>query len=177
MKASEIITVIVKRFVTSKNVKLDLKSRICFSTVIKTERKAYVFIKKGFHAKRNTTLHAIGGTIEIGENVFLNENVKIVAHSKISIGSNVTIGPNVVIYDHDHDVKGKNGFVTSPIVIADNVWIGANAIILKGVSIGRGAVVAAGTIVTKDVPENHIVKQKLSLDMMESIYKGDSNDC
>ncbi len=58
--------------------------------------------------------------------------------------------------DHDHDTV-NGGFVSAPIKIGDNVWIGANSVILKGVTIGNNAIIAAGSIVTKDVPANAIV--------------------
>ena len=77
----------------------------------------------------------------------------------IRIADGVTVGPNVCVYDHDHCIGGK-GFVSSEVIIGENVWIGAGAIILKGVHIGAGAVIAAGSTVTKDVPENTILIQK-----------------
>ena len=83
----------------------------------------------------------------------------MVALDNIHIGSNTLIGPGVLIFDHDHDFEKdknsgtKNGrhFVTKPIRIESDVWIGGNSVILKGVTIGKGAVIAAGSIVLKDV--------------------------
>ena len=83
----------------------------------------------------------------------------IVAHELISIGERTTVGPNVLIYDHDHAFGAKKmdsetKFITAPIEIGRNVWIGAGTIILKGVKIGDNAVIAAGSIVTKNVEKN-----------------------
>ena len=98
-----------------------------------------------------------GGNLQIGDYCFFNYNVSITCKEHIGIGSHVQIANNVVIIDHNHDYRNKNGFVSKPVSIGDNVWIGANAVILPGVSIGKFAVIAAGCVVTKDVPEYAIV--------------------
>ncbi len=73
----------------------------------------------------------------------------------------VTIGPNVCIFDHDHSFKDeKQEFVSEKIVVEDHVWIGAGCIILKGVTIGKESVIAAGTVVTKDVSPYTVALQK-----------------
>lgn len=96
------------------------------------------------------------GNLKIGDYCFFNYNVSITCREEITIGSHVQIANNVVIVDHNHDYK-KNGFVCNPVYIRDNVWIGANAVVLPGVSIGKCAVIAAGCVVNKDVPEYAIV--------------------
>ena len=89
---------------------------------------------------------------------YINHNANISCFEKIVIGNNVSISENVVIRDSDnHEIIGSKGFKTKPIVIGDNVWIGLNVIILKGVKIGNGAVIAAGSVVTKDVLPNTLV--------------------
>lgn len=75
---------------------------------------------------------------------------------RIEIGEDVIFGPGVILRDSDsHQIVGTNS--TSPIIIGDHVWVGTRAIILKGVTIGNGAIIAAGTVVTKDVPNNCLV--------------------
>ena len=64
-------------------------------------------------------------------------------------------------------ITGKNEYLTSPILIGENVWLGANVVILRGVSIGEGSVIAAGTIVNKDVPPNSIVYNKKEMIIKE----------
>ncbi|KRM20611.1 MAG: Hypothetical protein LKU_02071 [Lactobacillus kefiranofaciens] len=84
----------------------------------------------------------------------------ITAVEKINIGNHVNIANNVVIVDHDHfvDKKGVHGnLITAPVNIEDHVWIGANVTITKGVNIGEGAVIAAGAVVTHDVPAHTVV--------------------
>ncbi|MFR0541196.1 acyltransferase [Lactobacillus delbrueckii] len=106
-------------------------------------------------------IKAVGkGKIDIGNNNFFNHNVSITAAKAIIIGDGVDIGNNVVIVDHDHVMndKGVTGELKSSLVKIDNyVWIGANSVITKGVHIGEGSIVAAGAVVTKDVPAHSIV--------------------
>lgn len=111
--------------------------------------------------RANTELSATHGQILIGDSCFINRNCMIVAHEKIVIGSGVTIGPNVNIYDHDHD--GAGGYISVPIVIENNVWIGAGSILLKGVRIGENSIIGAGTIVTDSIPSNTIAYNDMKL--------------
>ena len=108
----------------------------------------------------------IGGEkIEIGDGVTINSNVMINADfgGCITIGSNVMIGPNVVLRSSNHRFSDKHtpikgqGHESGVITINDDVWIGANVVILPNVKIDRGAVIAAGAIVTKDVRSYSIV--------------------
>lgn len=103
--------------------------------------------------------------LKIGNN-FSASGVTICCADKIEIGNKVMLGANVTITDTDfHSVKPELRFsendmknaLTAPIIIEDNVFIGMNAIILKGVRIGQGAIIAAGSIVTKDVKELSMV--------------------
>lgn len=104
-----------------------------------------------------------GSKITVNENAVLslgnsmmNMNSSITCFCSITIGDDVLISENVTIRDSDnHNLQGSK--VTAPIVIQDRVWIGMNAIILKGVTIGEGAVVAAGAVVTHDVPAHTLV--------------------
>lgn len=101
----------------------------------------------------NTTLEACeGGQILLLGHNYINRNCVISAREKITIGKGTTIGPGTLIYDHDHDLKNMGRFISRPVVIGERVWIGGGCIILKGVNIGDDAVIAAGTIVTSDVP-------------------------
>ena len=131
-----------------------------FSTV-KT-RKGKIRIGKKAAIRSNAEICASDGEILIGNDCFVNKNCMIVAHNKISIGDGTTIGPNVCIYDHDHNYKkdGLGDFISKPVTIGKNVWIGAGVIILKGVSIGDNAILAAGTIVNRDVLDDTLFYEK-----------------
>lgn len=98
-----------------------------------------------------------GATLEIGSG-FINNNGSIICSRRITIGSHVAIGPDVVIRDSDdHRIISDHGATTEPVTIDDHVWIGQRAMILKGVHIGEGAIVAAGAVVTKSVPPHTLV--------------------
>jgi len=102
-----------------------------------------------------------GYNIHTGKNVFFNFNCVILDVMKVEIGNQVLIGPNVQIYTATHplDVKTRNSWLefAKPVTIGNSVWIGGGAIIYPGVTIGDGAVIAAGSIVTKSVPPNVVV--------------------
>lgn len=100
-----------------------------------------------------------GKNISIGKNVFINSGCKFQDWGGIFIGNNVLIGHNVVLATVNHDLApSKRGNMTlKPIKIEDDVWIGSNSTILQGVNIGKGAIIAAGSVVTKDVEAYTIV--------------------
>lgn len=100
-----------------------------------------------------------GKNIFIGKNVFINSGCRFQDQGGIKIGDGVLIGHNVVLatINHDIDPSKRSDMKLAPIVIGNNVWIGANATILPGVTIGDGAIIAAAAVVTKDVPTNVIV--------------------
>ena len=95
--------------------------------------------------------------LEIGSG-FFNSNIKIRCTESIKIGQDVAISHNVTIMDSDsHELTNEGYKKTKPINIGNHVWIGSQAMILKGVNIADGAVIAAGSIVTNDVPSNCLV--------------------
>lgn len=100
-----------------------------------------------------------GKNITIGKNVFINAGCKFQDQGGITIGDGSLVGHNVVMATLNHDLAPENRstMYPAPIVAGKNVWIGSNATILAGVAIGDGAVIAAGAVVTKDVPANTIV--------------------
>lgn len=98
-----------------------------------------------------------GSSTEIGRDCLINYNTKLIARHGIKIGSGTLVGWDVTICDTDfHTLEGARP--GGPIVIGDHVWIGADARVLKGVTIGDGAVVAAGSLVTHDVPARALVR-------------------
>ncbi len=100
-----------------------------------------------------------GKNITVGEGVFINACCHFQDHGGVSIGDGCQIGHNVVFATLNHGLLPEDRKTTypAPIVLGKNVWIGSNATILQGVTIGDNAVVAAGAVVTKDVATNTIV--------------------
>lgn len=97
------------------------------------------------------------GILELGSG-FCNSNLILRCTKRITIGDDVAISHNVTIMDSDaHDILDGEHQKTKPVQIGNHVWIGTGAKILKGVTIGDGAVVAAGAVVVKDVPESCMV--------------------
>ena len=142
------------------------------------EESKRIFIDEESMIGCNFIFESDSGVIKIGRRTFINAGTNIISINEIEIGDDVTIGWNIYIYDHDshsldyrfrkddierqrEDFYANRNFIFSkdwstvksaPVKICNKVWIGFNAIILKGVTIGEGAIVAAGAVVTKDVP-------------------------
>jgi len=99
-----------------------------------------------------------GGRLVIGNSVSINNGTNIVCSLSIVIGDNTMIADLVIIRDHNgHEVDEGAGDPAKAVIIGRNVWIGSRAMIMKGVTIGAHSVVAAGAVVTKDVPERVVV--------------------
>jgi acetyltransferase-like isoleucine patch superfamily enzyme len=132
--------------------------------------KQSISIGSGTHLRGELLVFANGGKITIGDNCYLSENSRIWSAADIFIGNNVLISHQVNIIDTnahetDHMLRAESyiklvqsghpkhqiDVETMPIVIEDNVWINFNVAILKGVRVGKGAIVAAGSIVLNDV--------------------------
>ena len=100
-----------------------------------------------------------GPSLVIGDNVFIGTDCEFNFRRKIDIGSHCLIGSGCRFIDHDHatarrevPMSSQTGGGEAPIVLEEDVWLGANVIVLKGVKIARGAIIAAGAVVTTDVP-------------------------
>ncbi len=99
-----------------------------------------------------------GGRLTIGARTGINYGVSLSAFKEVTIGENCLISPYVNIMDSDHhSVNDRESCQARPVRIGDNVWLGAKAIVLKGVTIGDNSVVSAGSVVSCDVPPNVVV--------------------
>lgn len=155
--------------------KIVFRNKICIHGVPRLSHKVSFRMRKNSKINLNRKTYFAEGTLlrvtdnaifSIGDNSGFNSYCVITCREFIKIGNNVMFGPFVTIHDHDHIYKTKecmkiSGYISAPIIIEDNVWIGANVTILKGVTIGSGSVVAAGSIVTKDIPPNTIFFNKV----------------
>ena len=98
-----------------------------------------------------------GLDINVGRNVFINQNCTFYDLGGIDIADDVMIGPNVSIITSGHPIEPssrRDSVIAKPIAIERNVWIAAGATIIGGVTVGENSVIAAGSVVTKDVPPN-----------------------
>ncbi|AIW21664.1 sugar O-acetyltransferase [Vibrio coralliilyticus] len=109
---------------------------------------------------RSPFLCEFGKTISIGDNTFINMNVTMLDGAEITIGNHVLIGPNTQFYTAGHslDYRSRRGWETTclPITVEDDVWIGGNVVINQGVTIGARSVIAANSVVTRDVPPDSL---------------------
>ena len=127
----------------------------------KTELLKNILGKTGENVHINAPFHCdYGYNIEVGENFFANYNLIILDVAKVKIGDNAQIAPNVSIYTAGHPIhpdSRNSGYEYGiDVTIGDNVWIGGNVCIMPGVTIGNNVVIGAGSVVTKDLPDNVI---------------------
>lgn len=97
-----------------------------------------------------------GGCIVIGDGTYLNHDTEIIAAREVRIGRDCKIAWDVIIMDTNQHGIGGEPPVVRPVVIGNNVWIGARSIILPGVTLGDGAIIGAGAVVTRDVPPRSV---------------------
>ena len=104
----------------------------------------------------------VAGNVQIGNGTHIGDHSIIDCAANLTIGKDVAIGPNCVLYTHDHDYSSesaaawKGPLICKDIVIDDGAWVGSGVTILPGVTIGKRAVIAAGAVVTKNVPAHSI---------------------
>lgn len=127
--------------------------RVLFGELIGQELDSSVTLVPPFYATG-------GDNTRIGKDVFINQNCTMYDLGGIDIADGVMIGPNVSLITSGHPVapsRRRAGVTASPIIIHRNVWIAANVTVIGGVTIGENSVIAAGSVVTKDVPANTLV--------------------
>lgn len=125
-------------------------------TYLKMHDRSVLIVNGDFKAFYGTSIEIFpGGTLTLGKG-YANSGCVIACAKSITIGEGAAIARGVYIYDSDHHEmivdKGSPINSPAPVTIGNHVWIGVGAIILKGVTIGDGAVIAAGAVVTRDVP-------------------------
>lgn len=167
----------MKRIILFRHIVLDAKAVIHPTATVQNIRKQRHAIRVGAntHLKGELLTFAHGGEISIGEYCYVGEQSHIWSAARISIGDRVLISHNVNIFDSwTHPLKpmerhrhyreiitlghpSQVDLEEAPVRIGNDVWIGCLAVVLKGVTIGEGAIVGAGSVVSKDVPPFTIV--------------------
>lgn len=134
------------------------------STKIAIKKSSKLLLGKKFRSRNNVSIRIYNkGCVIIGNNCFFNDNCSISCQKQITIGNNVICGQNVMFFDNDHDYKNNlNGYLCDDIIIGNNVWIGANSIILKGTTIGNNSVIAAGSVVKGNIENNSLYYNKIT---------------
>ncbi|MEZ9927490.1 acyltransferase [Vibrio breoganii] len=160
-----IVRIIIGLIVNTINIIRFRRFKFCFTNSI---TPFYISIGSGkiqcgsnLVTRRNINFNVSSGTLMIGNRVFINNDVSINCKHYIEIGDDVLFGESVKVYDHDHVFDGispvkKKDFTSEKIKIESGCWIGANSVIVKGVTIGRNSVVAAGSVVYKNIPEGSL---------------------
>lgn len=133
--------------------------------IYKAHEGGVVTIGTGSHIHNDTIIETgSGGSITIGQNTHIQPRCQFSAYqAPIWIGNGVQIAPNCAFYPYNHSMSPKEPISRQPLMsrggihISDDAWIGVGVIVLDGVRIGKGAVIGAGSVVTRDVPDNTIV--------------------
>ncbi len=137
-----------------------------FSPNVVTEfnRGSHVTIGKKVRVHSGCKIKARKGSVlTLEDGVKFNYNCIIACHECISIGAGTVFGPSAYVYDHDHDYRHpllEDRYLSNPVTIGKECWIGANTVILRGSSIGDHCVIGAGCVIKGDVPAGSVVTQK-----------------
>lgn len=158
---------LINELFLGSSVLFSLVERISPGASIHSEKKSKVFLGKRFILHSGSRIRVRkSATLKIGDNVSFNYNCLIVCHNNITIGNGTIFGPSVYIYDHDHKYNKYKGkierkiFISDPIVIGNNCWIGANVTILRGTVLGDNCIVGAGSILKGTYPPDSVIIQK-----------------
>lgn len=131
--------------------------RIAGRLMVRNKGKLIIGANVSFHAKPFPSSISVDkqAKLWVGDNVFFNYGLDIGCTKSIRIGDNTIIGPMVNIIDTNfHPVDVEDQSFSKDIVIRDNVWIGRGVLILPGITIGQNSVIAAGSVVTRNIPDN-----------------------
>ena len=168
----------ILRLIHGSHIRFDGIQRFSPNTEVLISENGTLHLGKKVRAHRRSKLSVFGnGLLEIGANTALGNGVSVTCMEKITIGEGVQIGPDTKIYDHDHDFRVPGGvkaekFVTAPVEIGDNTWIGCNVVILRGTTIGKNCIVAAGSVLKGNYPDNSVIVQKRQTSVTVYPYEG-----
>ena len=158
-----------KKFFQNSQNRIQKSFKIGQNNFFDISKTAKIFIDENvtFNESNNFAIKKTGQLI-VGKNTYITR-ATIACFEKIEIGENCILGEGLKIFDHNHQYTtepfevSKTEFNTSPVKLGNNVWTGANCIILKGVTIGDNVILGAGCVIHKDIPANSIVINKQEL--------------
>ena len=156
----------------TKSTKLDSCGKLlrCEKSVRIMKRDGKISVGNRVLLHRFVKLSAYGGKIEIGNNTYIGDRTEIHSGESVKIGNNVNVAWDCNILDRDYHGFESETEIKKSVTICDNVWIGCRCTVLKGVTIGEGSVVAAGSVVTKDVPEKCLVAGNPAKIIKENVW-------
>ncbi|MCS5422119.1 MULTISPECIES: acyltransferase [Psychrilyobacter] len=163
---------IIKLF-HGKCFRFHLIERFSPNTELDIGKNSLLVLKEAVRAHSGSKFRVRNGAkLTIGKNTTFGYKCMITCRHEISIGEGTDFGPNVLIYDHDHDFKATGGLTAGKykygsVQIGNEVWVGANVIILKGTKIGNNCVIAAGSIISGTFPDNTIIIQKRETEVIK----------
>lgn len=146
--------------------KFNFVERFSPDTCINIWRGASFLIGKRVRAHTGSKFSVVtNGELIIGNNASFSYGCMVMCRKKIVIGEGVELGPNVLIYDHDHDFRVVGGikakkYKCGSVEIGNNVWIGANTVILRNTKIGENCIIGAGSVIKGEYLPNSVVVQK-----------------
>lgn len=131
------------------------------SNIIRRELCRILFHSCGdeFSVGKNVDFDFLGHLISVGERANIGNHAWLRGGGRLIMGNDIMMGEFALIYTQDHKAVGLgyDGYIVGDVTICDNVWIGGRVTILKGITVGKNAIIGAGSVVTKDIPENAIV--------------------
>lgn len=156
---------LLKKILAPKRFCYNIVLRFGKSVSISAAKKTKITLGKNVYVGDHSDIYALnGGKLQIGNGVHIGKRNMVICHDSIVISKGTIMAPDVKIYDHDHKMSGNKietkKYVTSPVFIGEDCWIGANVVILRGTKIGNNCVVGAGCILKGEYPDNSIIIQK-----------------
>ena len=166
-----------QKYILRKKITFSLVHVVSPDTKVEVERNGYLNLGKMVNISKSHLTVRSGATLDIENRVYMNAGVIVTCREKVVIGENTMFGPNVLIYDHDHQLDEfgtveRKKFVTKPIMIGKNCWIGAGTTILKGTVIGDNSTVGAGCVLNGVYPKNSVIVQKRETSVISKYNSG-----
>lgn len=144
------------------------------STIIRLDEESRLYVNGRFSVFYGGDIIVFRGGQLVLNGGYVNSNIKIRCHERITIGEQAKISHDVTIMDSDaHQIDYEGYQMTAPVEIGNNVWIGSRVTILKGVKIGDGSIIAAGSVVTRSIPSNCLAAGVPARVIKENIKIGD----